>query len=101
MAKLTWLYMFVEPSADSEKHRAEVEIPGAVCYVVGVSNFEEGARIAQKFADDGGAIIELCGGFGYEGAARVNEAVGGRVPVGVITHQVWNYGAIAKALGGD
>ncbi|WP_217922245.1 DUF6506 family protein [Miltoncostaea oceani] len=42
------------------------------------------ARVAATLADEGVGLIELCGGFGPEGAARVIAAVGGRVPVGTV-----------------
>ena len=42
------------------------------------------ARVAVELVDGGVQFIELCGGFGPVGAAKVIEAVGG-VAVGVVT----------------
>jgi len=41
-------------------------------------------REAEKLADEGVILIELCGGFGTIGHAMVTEAVDGRVQVGVV-----------------
>ena len=42
---------------------------------------------AQKAVDEDGCVaIELCGGFGYEGAAMVARAV--KVPVGVVRFDI-------------
>lgn len=40
----------------------------------------------------------MCGAFGYEGAKEVSEAVGNKVPVGMIGHQVWDAPKLAKVL---
>lgn len=100
MGKLKWLYMFVEPSADSAKHVAMLDSPEFTLQVVGVSNIEEGAQVAKGFVEQGGMLIELCGGFGYAGAKRVSDEVGNRVPVGMIVHQIWNADKLAALLGG-
>jgi hypothetical protein len=38
--------------------------------------------------DEGIQAIELCGGFGNVGTAKIVEAVGGKVPVGVVRFDV-------------
>ncbi|HHY95293.1 MAG TPA: hypothetical protein GX513_09825 [Firmicutes bacterium] len=101
MARLSCLYMFVDSTADPTKHAAVIETADAIMRIVGVSNFEEGARVAREFADQGGSLIELCGGFGYAGAKRVFDEVGARVPVGMIVHQVWNAQKLTQLLGGE
>ena len=99
--KLQALYMFCDPTADSTKHRAEIETPECKLTAIGVSNPDEAAQIAKQMVDEAGvALIEVCGAFGYEGAKKVSDAVGDRVPVGMIVHQVWNAKALAKLLGG-
>lgn len=44
----------------------------------------EVARIVEKYIMQGIVMIELCGGFGNIGVAKVTEAVEGKIPVGVI-----------------
>jgi hypothetical protein len=100
MARLKALYMLVNRTADSKVHRAILELPTTEMHVVAVKSLEEGAVVAREFVDDGGVLIELCGGFGYDGARKVCEAVGDRAAVGVVTHQVSNYRPLAEALGG-
>jgi len=98
--KLQVLYMFCDPTADSKKNRALVETEAGKVYIVGVSSTDEGAKIAKEMVDKGIALIELCGAFGYEGAKRVSDVVGEKVPVGMTVHQVWNGPKIAKLLEG-
>lgn len=99
MGQLKALYMFVEPGTDPTKHRAVIDTPAAQMFIVGVGSIEEGAKTAKALVDEGVVLIELCGGFGYEGAKRVHDEVGEDVPVGMIVHQVWNAGKLAKVLG--
>ena len=84
MGKLKAAFIFVAPEADPKKHRAVVETPAVELHVVGVKNYEEACKIAKELVNDGIGAIELCGGFGHKGAAKVVEAVGGKVPVGVV-----------------
>lgn len=95
-SKPSYLYMFVNAVADSSQHRSLVETPRSKIYTVGVSNFEEGAAVAERMVkEEGVALIELCGGFGYEGAKIVHARVGDKIPVGLVVHQVWNAPAIS------
>ena len=40
--------------------------------------------MARELVDGGIQLLELCGGFGPVGTARVLEAIGHRVPVGSV-----------------
>ncbi|WP_148882998.1 DUF6506 family protein [Thermococcus aciditolerans] len=77
-------FMFVAPEADPTEHRAIVRTPMVELHVVGVKNYDEACEVAKKLVEEGIAAIELCGGFGHIGVARVVEAVEGRIPVGVV-----------------
>ena len=90
------LYMFMDPSAESAKHRAIIETENSKMILVGVNSFEEGAKIAKQYVEEGVVLIELCGAFGYEGAKKVHDQVGNEVPVGMIVHQVRNATKLAK-----
>ncbi|NJE62184.1 DUF6506 family protein [Thermococcus sp. 21S7] len=81
-------FMFVAPEADPAGHRAIVRTPMVELHVVGVKNYDEACEVAKKLVEDGIAAIELCGGFGHIGVARIVEAVEGKVPVGVVRFDV-------------
>ena len=52
--------------------------------VVGVKDYDQAAQVARELVDQGVTAIELCGGFGQIGVARVAEAVGDKAFVGVV-----------------
>ena len=99
--KLKALYMFVDPSANSAKHRAVIDTSNTELLVIGVNSIEEGKKIAKQLVQEGVVLIELCGAFGYDGAKRVYDEVGDKIPVGMMVHQVWNAPKLAKLLGGE
>jgi len=84
MDKLRAAFIFLAPEAEPEKHRAIISTPVVELHVVGVKNYDEAYKIAKELVNEGIAAIELCGGFGHKGVAKVVEAVGGKVPVGVV-----------------
>ena len=95
------LYMFINPNVDSAKHRAEIVTPGGKMFIIGVNSAEEGAIFAEQHVkEEGVSIVELCGGFGYEGAKVVYEAVGETVPVGMVMHHIWSATKLAELLEG-
>jgi hypothetical protein len=77
-------FIFLAPEADAGKHRATVRTPQVELTVVGVANYAEAERAAKSLVDQGTAAIELCGGFGAAGAARIARAVEGKAAVGVV-----------------
>lgn len=66
---------------------------------VGVRSVDEACSEAEAMERDGVGCIELCGAFGEEGARRVMEATGRRVPIGYITHLPEMDAAYAEAFG--
>jgi len=88
MGELKAAFMFLAPGAEPEKHRAVVKTSVVDLHVVGVKDHEEACRVAKKLVEEGIAAIELCGGFGNLGVAKVVEAVEGRIPVGVVRFDI-------------
>lgn len=77
-------FIFVAPEADAKKHRAVVDSPVVNLIVVGVKDYEMAAKVAEELVAQGVGAIELCAGFGVEGAAIVKRAVQGKAAVGVV-----------------
>jgi hypothetical protein len=99
MAKAKVLYMFTDETADSAKHRAVIDTPNVSVTVIGVSSQEEAVTIAKDYVENKGFhLIELCGASGYSGGKAVSDAVGDKVPVGIIVHQFNNSPNICKLL---
>ena len=71
--RLKVLYMFVNPTVDSAKHRAVIDTPTSQIFVIGVASVEEGGKTAKQFVQEGIGLIELCGGFGYAGAKKISD----------------------------
>jgi len=93
------LYMFVDPSVDSARHRAEIETSKIKMLIQGVESVEEGVSMAKKYVQEGVSIVELCGGFGYRGAKEVSDAVGDKASVSMSVSQVLDAPKLAKILG--
>jgi hypothetical protein len=96
--KLKVLYMFLDETADSAKHRAVIETPSVTMTVIAVSSREEAVKTAQDNVTKGCHLIELCGACGYEGAHKVRDAVGDKVPVGMMVHQFDNAPKICELI---
>lgn len=80
-------FMFVAPGGDPTKHRVWVETPKVRLLTIGVRDYEQAVAVAKELVEkEGIAAIELCGGFGNEGTARVAAAV--KVPVGVVRFDI-------------
>lgn len=58
--------------------------PNLQTRIVGIDTLQDALDVANKWADEGVQLIELCGWFGEEGTDRLVEAVGDRVAIGHI-----------------
>lgn len=78
-------FIFLSPSAEPARDRQTVPTGEVDLHVIGVRDYAQAEQAARDLvAGFGVGAIELCGGFGNEGAARVQRAVGPAVPVGVV-----------------
>jgi hypothetical protein len=84
MAELKAGFIFVAPEADYQQNRAVVDTPIVKLTVVGVKDYATAVIAAKEMVAEGIGAIELCGGFGIEGAALVKKAVDGKAVVGVV-----------------
>jgi hypothetical protein len=76
-------FMFIS-AAISETQKAEIDLGQGLMLMIGVGSYEMACQEAIRLADEGFILIELCGGFGTIGHAKVAEAVSGRLQVGVV-----------------
>ena len=77
-------FIFLAPEVDPDKDRQTVITPQVELTVVAANNYKEAEAVAIKLVDEGIAAIELCGGFGNRGTARIAEAVAGKAALGVV-----------------
>jgi hypothetical protein len=83
----TWAFLYGHPGTDPRADRTVVERDGLRTLLVPVADEARAAQIALALVEDEGVeLLELCGGFGAVDAARVVEAVAGRVPVGHVAY---------------
>lgn len=77
-------FVFVAPDVDPEVHRQTVVTPQVELMAVAVNDYAEAVKVCKGLVEEGFVAIELCGGFGHIGAAKVAEAVGDKAAVGVV-----------------
>lgn len=88
METLKAAFIFVAPQVDSKKQKAIISTPAVELHVVGVKNYDEACEVAKELVNQGITAIELCGGFGNAGVAKVAEAVEHKIPVGVVRFDI-------------
>jgi hypothetical protein len=80
-------FIFLAPEGDPSQHRQWIKTPKVHLLAVAVSNYTEAATLAKELVrEEGIKAIELCGGFGNLGTAKVAASV--NVPVGVVRFDV-------------
>ena len=77
-------FIFVAPQTDPAVHQARIDTPVLQLEVAGAANYQEAVAVALRLVEQGVSVIELCAGFGVEGAAKIKNAVQGRAVVGVV-----------------
>lgn len=81
---ITWAFIYISKDCDPTKHTATIDSSGCKSIIIGVESVEAGCEIAKKVVEQGCQLIELCGGFGADGAKKVVDATNGAVPVGFV-----------------
>lgn len=77
-------FIFLAPGADALRDRAVVTTPQVELTVVGAADYAAAEAAAKSLVEQGIGAIELCGGFGVAGTARIVEAVAGKAAIGVV-----------------
>lgn len=77
-------FLFLADGASPDKHQSVVNTPQVDLFVVGVPDYAQAEAQARALVADGIVAIELCGGFGTAGVARITAAVAGKAAVGVV-----------------
>lgn len=98
MGKVKCAHLFLIPEGDPEKHKLVIETSKVVIEVYAVESYDQGERLSKELVKSGASMIELCGSWGYEGAARITKAVDRKVPVGMIVHQQRNAEVLAEVM---
>ncbi len=76
-------FMFIN-GAMVKPRRMVMDFESGEMITVGVKNYDMACEEAKRLAGEGVLLLELCGGFGAIGHARVIEAVSGKMQVGVV-----------------
>ena len=76
-------FLFINANI-TEPQRMVMDLGQGEMIVVGVGSYDMACSEAKKLAEEGVLMIELCGGFGTIGHAKVTEAVEGKLQVGVV-----------------
>jgi len=85
MEKRKITFMYVTKNGDPEKHSMIVPSPEHIeMNIVAVKDIKQAEEVAKKLITEGTKIIELCGGFGHQGVAKIVKAVQGRAKIGVV-----------------
>jgi hypothetical protein len=77
-------FIFLAGGADAAQHRAVIQTPQVMLTVVGVADYAAADTVARDLVGQGVVAIELCGGFGHTGVARIVAAVAGKAVVGAV-----------------
>lgn len=84
---ITWAFIYGHPGTDPNADRVSTERDGLRTILVPVPDESMAAQVAVDLIEsDQIELLELCGGFSAPDAARVIEAVAGRVPVGHVSY---------------
>jgi hypothetical protein len=84
MAAMKLAFMAIVPGSDAEKDRSVLTTEFVELITQLVPDRDAAVKKAKQLADEGCAAIELCGGFGHLGTAKVVEAVAGKTSIGVV-----------------
>lgn len=78
-----WAFIAVSKAAEGQVHKSLIRTSQREITTALVPDYETAAQLAKELVASGVAMIELCGGVGHIGVARIAQAVPG-TPVGVV-----------------
>lgn len=90
------VFMFINGTI-TEPRRSVMEFEAVDMIFMGVGSYDSACQEAKNLVDEGINFIELCGGFGAVGHARVAQAIAGSAcQVGAVRYDVYpGYGNLS------
>lgn len=70
-------FIYITEGSRPETDHAFVPADTCELQAIGVSSYSEAVKAAKELVAAGADAIELCPGFGFEGVAKIREAVPG------------------------
>lgn len=77
-------FIFIAQEGNPTIHHGLVETGSVSVGTYAVNSYTAATELAKELVNEGFIAIELCGGFGIEGVAKVKQAVNDKVVVGVV-----------------
>lgn len=77
-------FIFVSEEGNPDVHHAVVDTGSVSVTTYAVKNYQTACELVKQLVQQGVTAIELCGGFGIDGVAAVNQAANGKAVVGVV-----------------
>lgn len=84
MMKLEAGFIFLAANADYHSDFQIVSTPTVNLTAIGAQNYDDAVKAAQFLESKGVKAIELCGGFGIMGTAKIKASVSDDIAVGVV-----------------
>ena len=79
---MKFAFLIMDNTFDSKTDKASIH--NGASQIIGVSDIEDAIKTAKKLQKEGIDCIELCGGFGEEGARKIIEATENKIAVGFV-----------------
>lgn len=81
---MVWAFIFKSTKVN-DRCVSKMEYGDNTIYTCGVNTVEQGAQLALELNEMAGCeLVELCGGFGEEGAKTVSALTEGKVRIGFV-----------------
>ena len=80
---LKWAFIAVSKAAEGQVHKSVIRTAEREITTVLAPDYDTAVQVARQLVDEGAAMIELYGGVGHVGVARIAQAIP-EIPVGVV-----------------
>jgi hypothetical protein len=81
---IKWAFFFDAPDVNPAVDRLVIDQGGMQSTIIAVPDPETAVQLSTELVADGVQFIELCGACTPVVAAKIIEATGGRIPVGIV-----------------
>jgi hypothetical protein len=94
-----WAFVYTLGADAGEVRTDRIGSPACELMAVGVPSPADAPGVMDRLVADGVQLVELCGAFGPAETAAVQEALAGRIPLGVVTYPCGEAGGLHTLFG--